>query len=60
MTANLIDGSKLIARPFSGSAAMLSELVGTSCEGLLLFGIRRSRKSADETHPFGYGKELLR
>jgi cation diffusion facilitator family transporter len=60
--ANLaITVAKLVAGMLSGSAAMLSEsahsLADTVTEVLLFVALRRGGKGADESHPFGHGKE---
>ena len=58
----LVALAKSVAAAMTGSAAMLSEavhsLIDTVNEVLLLYGISRSTRPADRTHPLGYGREL--
>jgi cation diffusion facilitator family transporter len=60
--ANLaIAVAKLVGGLLSGSSAMLAEaahsVADTANQVFLLAALRRSGRPADETHPFGYGKE---
>ena len=58
----LISVTKFIAAAITGSSAMLSEgihsLVDTGNQILLLYGLKRAAKPADENFPFGHGKEI--
>lgn len=53
--------AKFVGFAITGASSMLSEgihsVADTGNQGLLLLGGRRATKSADDRHPFGYGRE---
>ena len=54
--------TKFAAALFTGSAAMMSEAIHSSVDTgnqiILLIGLRRAARPANETHPFGHGLQL--
>lgn len=57
----LVTALKAAGFIFSGSSALFSEMVhsiaDTANQGLLLIGVKRSKKKADERYAYGYGNE---
>lgn len=58
----LIAVAKFVGASLTGSSAMLSEgihsVVDTGNQSLLLYGMARAKRPADEKHPFGYASEI--
>jgi cation diffusion facilitator family transporter len=58
----LVAATKFVASVLTGSAGMFSEaihsLVDTGNEVLLLYGIRRAARPANERYPFGQSREI--
>jgi cation diffusion facilitator family transporter len=53
--------AKIVAFVFTGSASMLAESIhsvaDSANQALLLVGMRRAKRAATATHPFGFGRE---
>src|SRR5207244_6500890 len=58
----LVTSNKLAQATVTGSSAMVREavhsFVDTANEVLLLYGLHRAARPADERHPLGHGREL--